>query len=123
MASWKVGVMEYLKSIFATNFMPHGHCFFWTPDILWLHLVGDIITATAYYLIPMALGYFVYKSKHLPYPGLFILFGVFILACGTTHILGALTLWVPIYRLEGWVKIFTAAASIGTTVVLYPIIP
>ena len=115
--------MEYLHSILDANFMPHGHCFFWTPDILLLHLIGDIVTATAYFLIPFALVYFVCKRKHLPYPGLFILFGIFILACGTTHILGAVTLWHPVYRLEGLIKAFTAIASIGTAIVLYPVIP
>jgi PAS domain-containing protein len=115
--------MEYLRSLFATDFLPHGHCFRWTTDIFWLHLVGDIITATAYYLIPGALVYFVWKRKHLPYPALFILFGIFILACGTTHVLGVVTLWHPVYRLEGWIKAGTALASIGTAVVLYPIIP
>jgi signal transduction histidine kinase/ActR/RegA family two-component response regulator len=115
--------MGYLRSILDSSFMPHGHCFFWTPDILWLHVVGDAVTATAYYLIPFALGYFVWKRKHLPYPSLFIMFGIFILACGTTHVLGAVTLWYPVYRLEGVVKIATALASIGTAIILYPVIP
>jgi signal transduction histidine kinase/ActR/RegA family two-component response regulator len=115
--------MDYLGSILDSRFMPHGHCFFWTTDIFWLHLVGDIVTATAYYLIPLALVYFVRKRKHLPYPSLFIMFGIFILACGTTHIMGAVTLWHPVYRLEGLVKAATALASIGTAIVLYPIIP
>jgi signal transduction histidine kinase/ActR/RegA family two-component response regulator len=115
--------MGYLRSILDSGFMPHGHCFFWTKDILWLHVTGDVITATAYYLIPPALGYFVWKRKRLPYPSLFILFGLFILACGTTHILGVVTLWYPVYRLEGVVKAATAIASIGTAIVLLPIIP
>jgi len=103
--------------------MPHGHCFFWTPDILWLHVIGDIVTATSYYLIPCALVYFVWKRKHLPYPSLFIMFDIFILACGTTHIMGVVTLWHPYYRLEGVIKVVTALASIVTTIVLYPVIP
>jgi signal transduction histidine kinase/ActR/RegA family two-component response regulator len=115
--------MDYLRSIFDSGFMPHGHCFFWTTDILWLHVIGDVVTATAYYLIPFALAYFVRKRRHLPYPSLFILFGIFILACGTTHIMGVVTLWHPVYRLEGVIKIITALASIGTAIVLYPVIP
>jgi signal transduction histidine kinase/ActR/RegA family two-component response regulator len=115
--------MNYLRSILDSSFMPHGHCFFWTTDIFWLHLIGDIVTATAYYIIPVALLYFVRKRKHLPYPSVFIMFGIFILACGTTHIMGAVTLWHPVYRLEGLVKAATALASIGTAIVLYPIIP
>jgi signal transduction histidine kinase len=115
--------MDYLGSILDNRFMPHGHCFLWTTDIFWLHLLGDIVTATAYYIIPLALGWSVWKRKHLPYPSLFILFGTFILACGTTHILGIITLWNPLYRLEGLVKAVTALASIGTAFALIPIIP
>ncbi|MBW8889667.1 MAG: response regulator [Fibrobacteres bacterium] len=115
--------MNYLRSILDSSFMPHGHCFFWTPDILWLHVIGDAVTATSYYLIPFALVYFVWKRRHLPYPSLFIMFGIFILACGTTHIMGVVTLWHPLYRLEGVIKVVTAIASIATTIALYPVIP
>jgi signal transduction histidine kinase/CheY-like chemotaxis protein len=51
------------------------------------------------------------------------MFGIFILACGTTHVMAAITLWHPLYRLEGWVKAITALASIVTAIVLFPIIP
>ncbi|GEM_PF-2459728 len=115
--------MNYLSSLLDENFLPHGHCFRWTSDILWLNLLGDSLTATAYYLIPVALAYFVYKRKHLPFPFLFVLFSLFILACGTTHIFGIVTIWHPVYRLEGWIKVITGLVSIGTAMVLYPVIP
>src|ERR1700732_784293 len=47
----------------------------------------------------------------------------FILACGLTHIFSIYTLWVPIYGIEGIVKAITAAASIVTAVMLWPLIP
>jgi hypothetical protein len=58
--------MGYFGTILDRNFLPHGHCFFWTTDVFWLHLIGDIITAAAYYIIPFVLIYFVRKRKHLP---------------------------------------------------------
>ena len=39
--------MGYLRSILDSSFMPRGHCFFWTTDIFWLHLTGDLVTVTA----------------------------------------------------------------------------
>ena len=39
---------------------------------------------------------------------------MFILACGTTHLMGAVTVWHPIYRLEGVIKAITAVASVAT---------
>ena len=66
------------------DFMPHGMCFLWRPDLLWLHATSDTLIALAYYSIPVALIYFVRRRKDLVFPALFILFGVFIFACGST---------------------------------------
>ena len=49
-----------------------------------------------------------------------ILFSVFILGCGLTHILSIVVLWRPIYVIDGWVKALTALASIATASVLWP---
>ncbi len=38
-----------------TGFMPHGHCFFWTPSLLWIYVVSDFIIAASYFSIPFAL--------------------------------------------------------------------
>jgi len=54
---------------------------------------------------------------------MFWLFSAFILACGTTHIFEILTLWYPVYGIEGAIKFFTAIASIITAVVLWPLVP
>ena len=37
------------------NFMPHGHCYLWRPDVLWLHVGSDTLIALSYYAIPVAL--------------------------------------------------------------------
>ena len=39
----------------AAAFMPHGHCYLWTPSILWLHVASDIVIALSYFAIPLAL--------------------------------------------------------------------
>ena len=50
---------------------------------------------------------------------MFLLFGrLFIFACGTTHVIGRWTLWHGTYRLEGVIKAVTAAAPVGTAVLL-----
>jgi signal transduction histidine kinase len=54
---------------------------------------------------------------------MFVLFGVFILACGTTHLSSVWTLWVPAWGLSGLFKLVTALASVGTAVLLWPMIP
>ena len=105
------------------DYLPHGFCLLWEPWLLWLHSASDGVIALSYYSIPAALAYFAYKRKDLPFHGVFVLFVVFILACGTTHLLGAITLWEPVYRLEGIVKALTAVVSLPTAFALWWLMP
>jgi hypothetical protein len=36
------------------NFMPHGHCYLWRPDVLWLRVGSDTLIALSYCAIPVA---------------------------------------------------------------------
>jgi hypothetical protein len=31
------------------NFMPHGHCYLWTPSLLWTYVISDLTIGAAYY--------------------------------------------------------------------------
>jgi diguanylate cyclase (GGDEF)-like protein/PAS domain S-box-containing protein len=105
------------------NFMPHGACYLWLPSILWLHVISDTVIALAYYSIPFALLYFVHKRTDLAYRWVFVLFGVFILLCGTTHLMSIWTIWHPDYWLDGLIKFATALVSIVTALLIWPLIP
>lgn len=107
----------------AEEFMPHGFCFLWKPELLWLFVVSDLVIALAYFSIPLALGYFVHKRRDIEYKWVFVLFVLFILACGMTHLLAAITIWKPVYGLEAGTKVVTAIFSLATSVVLWPLIP
>ncbi|MFD2514768.1 ATP-binding protein [Pontibacter locisalis] len=115
--------MEFFQKLLQSDFMPHGHCYFWKPEILWLTVGGDALTAAAYYSIPLMLFYFAKKRQDLAHKYVFFLFAAFILLCGTTHILDIWTAWVPTYRLAGMIKMITGLVSIATAVVLYKSIP
>jgi PAS domain S-box-containing protein len=67
--------------------------------------------------------YFVLRRRDVPFPSIFWLFGGFILACGTTHLMEAIIFWHPVYRLAGLIKMLTAVVSWGTVVALVPTIP
>ena len=102
--------------------MPHRFCLR-LPELVWLHALSDGAIALAYFLIPLALIWLVRKRRDLAIPWLFVLFALFILGCGGTHVLGIVTLWVPVYRLDGLVKAFTAAASLLTAGLLIRFLP
>lgn len=116
--------MEYLNRLFSNEgFMPHGHCYLWTPELLWLNVISDSVIALAYLSIPVTLIYLVAKREDLPFNWIFAAFGVFILACGASHVLEIWTIWNPAYWLAGFIKALTAVASIVTAVLLVKLIP
>src|SRR5258708_37370358 len=94
--------MNLLAGIFNnTDLSPHGFCLFWRPELIWLHVGSDLVIAISYYSIPLALAYFVLKRRDLAFGWVFWMFIGFIVACGTTHAFGILTLWYPVYGIEG----------------------
>lgn len=116
--------METLRNFFnSEDFMPHGHCFLWQPDILWLHVLSDAGIAIAYYAIPLALLYFMRHRADLPFKTLFALFAMFIWLCGTTHLMGIWVLWHPDYAISGVLKALTALVSISTFFITLKLIP
>jgi two-component sensor histidine kinase len=102
---------------------PHGFCLLWEPGLIYLHAISDGVIALAYFSIPLALASFVKRRSDLEYGWVIQLFSAFILACGTTHLLSIATLWWPIYGIEGLVKVVTAALSLATAALLWPLIP
>ncbi len=115
---------EFLERLFSgEGFMPHGHCYRWSSELIWLHVVSDSLIALAYYSIPLTLVYFVRKRRDLPYPWMFLMFGGFIIACGTTHLMEIWSIWHSTYWLSGAVKAVTAALSIVTAILLVKLVP
>ena len=116
--------MDFLARLFGQNsFMPHGHCYLWDPGLMRLHLISDSLIAAAYFVIPIALLLFVRKRRDLPFNWMFVCFGVFIVACGMTHVMEIITLWKPYYWISGIVKAITALASVPTAILLTRLIP
>src|SRR4029078_10413374 len=115
---------DLLKSIFDVQGFPRRwDCGSWTPAEGWLHIVSDIGIWAAYFAIPCILAYFTWHRRYLPFKKIFWLFGAFILACGTTHLMEAIIFWWPGYRLAGLIKVFTAVGSWVTVLALIPIVP
>jgi PAS domain S-box-containing protein len=116
-------MLEFFRRLLSSDFMPHGACYLWNPVVLWLNVVSDALIAGCYYTIPIFLFLLARKRRDVTFHWVFVAFGAFILACGTTHVLGIWTVWHPTYRLDGVVKAVTAVASIITTVLLFPLLP
>ncbi len=116
--------MQALIDLFGIkDLIPHGYCLSWSPVLLWLHVISDLLITLAYYSIPMMLVYFLRQRKDLPYPGLIAMFAGFIVACGTTHLLSVITVWIPLYWLDGLLKGFTAIISVAAAALMIWVIP
>jgi signal transduction histidine kinase len=108
----------------SSNFMPHGHCFLWQPGTLWLNVGSDALIAASYFAIPGALYYYVRQRKsEIPYGWIPLMFAAFILLCGGTHLMEIWTVWNPIYRAAGALKLVTGLVSFATTLSLIWIMP
>ncbi|MFB9994764.1 ATP-binding protein [Deinococcus oregonensis] len=96
----------------------------WAPSLTLLHLSADGLIGVAYTFIAGILAYIVYQHRRLlPFDWVVLAFGLFIVACGTTHFMHVLVLYVPAYWLDGYLRGVTAVVSVATAVALPPLIP
>jgi two-component system NtrC family sensor kinase len=117
-------IMQLIRTLLSSEgFIPHGHCYLWKPALVWLHIVSNGVIALAYFSIPVLLISFVSQRKDIPFNWVFLLFGAFIIACGSGHLMDIWTLWHPNYWLAGVLKAVTAIISLYTALELVPLLP
>jgi PAS domain S-box-containing protein len=122
--SFLVFTIIFRQTLFYTAiFDLHGECYRWIPSLLALHVVSDLCIGLAYVFISYML-FITIRQIKLPFNTIFIAFGAFIICCGTTHFMEIITtIWTPVYWLAGYIKLVTAIASLGTAIMLPPLIP
>jgi PAS domain S-box-containing protein len=107
------------RALLSTNFLPHWYCLVGNKRLLWTTVIADLLIGLSYVAISTTLVWLVRRAgRDLPYSGFFWAFGLFIVSCGVTHFLEIVTVWKPVYWLSAAAKVVTAAASLGTAVVL-----
>lgn len=105
------------------SFMPHGYCLEWNPALVWLFVIGNSLVTLSYYSIPASIAILVSKKSNLVFHWMFVLFGAFIFACGTTHLIKIWTIWHPDYWMEGAIDLATGVLSIVAAILLWPLVP
>ena len=117
-------MIDFFTRLLDTSEIPaRWKCGTWSEGHGWMHILSDLGIWSAYMVIPCTLGYFLTRRPELPFRRIFLLFGIFILACGATHLMEAIIFWWPAYRLAGGIKLFTALVSWTTAIALIPVIP
>ena len=106
-----------------SGFMPHGYCFLWTPELLWAYVISDGTIVAAYFSIPFSLWYFAKKRPDIPFRTVFLVFGLFVMACGTTHLFSVLNIWYATYWLDAGIKAVTALVSLIAALMMWRLMP
>jgi two-component system cell cycle sensor histidine kinase/response regulator CckA len=107
------------RALLAADFLPHWYCFAGNQRLLWTTVIADLLIGLSYIAISTTLAWLVRRAgRDLPYSSFFWAFGLFIISCGVTHFFEILTVWKPVYWLSAAAKVITAAASVGTAIVL-----
>jgi signal transduction histidine kinase len=105
------------------GYSPHGFCIAWDPAVLYTHIGADLLIALSYFAIPAIMLVFLRKRPvpelHLPA----LLFVAFIAACGLSHLLSIVTMYLPWYGLQGLMKLATGLISFVTVLALWKLLP
>jgi hypothetical protein len=101
--------------------MPHGICFLWDKTVLVMTIGGNAIIALSYFALSASLFYSATRRKSIEanVSGLMYVFGMFIFACGCTHVMDIVTLWNPWYNAKAMVLLVTGSISAISAVLAY----
>jgi len=114
---------QWLERMFGLGFMPHGHCYLWSKEMIWTQVLANLLIGLAYAAIATTLAILVRRIRNIPFAWVYLAFGTFILSCGLTHFFDIVTVWHPIYWADAGVRAVTATASVATAVLIVPMVP
>ncbi|HEY1986835.1 MAG TPA: HAMP domain-containing sensor histidine kinase [Terracidiphilus sp.] len=98
----------------SASLMPHAVCWNQDPPLIWTMAVTNTVTFLSYFSICATLLYLARKTRRvIQRDWVFFLvgFALFIVACGSTHLLEVITTWYPIFWVDAWTNIITAILS------------
>ncbi|MEQ9468280.1 MAG: ATP-binding protein [Ekhidna sp.] len=115
---------EYFANLLTTSNWPaRWTCGTWSATDGWIYIISDLTIFAAYLSIPIMLFIYLWRRDLGLFKLLTFSFGVFILACGFTHLIDAIIFWEPIYRFSGFVRAITAVVSVATVGLMIKSIP
>jgi signal transduction histidine kinase len=96
------------------SLMPHAVCWRQDPHLIWAMVVTNAITFASYFSICTTLFYMARKTRRSimrDWRFFLVGFALFIVACGSTHLMEVVTTWDPVFWVDAWTNIVTAALS------------
>jgi signal transduction histidine kinase len=94
--------------------MPHAVCWKADPRLIWTMVATNAITFLSYLVICLTLFFMVRHTRKViarDWAFFAVGFALFIVACGTTHLMEVVTTWVPAFWIDATANIITAVLS------------
>ena len=98
----------------ASSLMPHAVCWRADQHLIWTMVISNAITFLSYTTICITLLALSRRTRVIiARDWVFFLtgFALFIVACGSTHLMEVVTTWTPAFWVDAWTNILTAALS------------
>ncbi|CAI5522426.1 unnamed protein product, partial [Closterium sp. Naga37s-1] len=130
-----VTALNVPSGVFGLHPKPHVLPFFCTCDddsalmedsLARCQVASDFLIALSYLSIPLELAYFTLRARNFSHRWVMLLFSLFIVLCGLTHLVNVWTYGAHPRQLsvvQTVLKVLCAAVSWGTAFVLFTIIP
>lgn len=103
------------------SLMPHAVCWATEPRLIWTMVVTNAITFLSYVTICVTLLLLARRTRQAiarDWAYFLVGFALFIVACGSTHLMEVVTTWTPAFWIDAWTNIVTAALSAWVAVML-----
>ena len=101
--------------------MPHAVCWQQDPRLIATMAATNLVTFLSYFSICGTLVYLARRTRRVlvrDWVYFLIGFALFIVACGSTHLMEVVTTWSPVFWVDAWTNIVTAALSAWVAVQL-----
>ena len=96
------------------SLMPHAVCWAAAPRLIWTMVITNLVTFLSYLTICITLLILVRRTRRIiarEWAFFVVGFALFIVACGSTHLLEVITTWIPVFWIDASTNIVTAALS------------
>ena len=114
-------------ALFSSNYLPHRYCYLVQPWLVWTNVSTDALIGISYGVLFGCLSWIVISLRRVSgtkkYLWIFASFGLFIMACGVTHVMEVVTVWWPMYPLSAAFKVLCAAISVPTAIYFAKVTP
>ncbi len=103
------------------SLVPHAVCWAAEPKLIWTMVAANAVTFLSYVSICVTLLVLVRRTKRViarDWAYFLVGFALFIVACGSTHMMEVITTWVPAFWVDAGANVVTALLSAYVAVML-----